>query len=196
MVYPQEIHGHVTHFLFYTFSIYAAIRRNVAPAYNESHLYTISTMTNVSKCLDQNWVHRKSSNSELCVLHALHLMCPSMSASFIFRNTGVGCPIVGTHCWATMAWDCITARMTQDATMTWDHEWPKRQQLLRITLAQRRTPFECWCSSKRTPFQSCYLINLHFQSCKLINFSTSDLFLNLIISSHQIVCLSQKYYVK
>jgi hypothetical protein len=34
----QKIQGHVIHFLFYAFSIYAAIRRNATPAYNESHL--------------------------------------------------------------------------------------------------------------------------------------------------------------
>jgi hypothetical protein len=34
----QKIHGNVIRFPFYAFSIYAAIRRNANPAYNQSHL--------------------------------------------------------------------------------------------------------------------------------------------------------------
>jgi hypothetical protein len=35
----QKVHGYVIRFPFYTFSIYAVVRRNATPAYNESHLY-------------------------------------------------------------------------------------------------------------------------------------------------------------
>jgi hypothetical protein len=47
----------VIRFPFYALSIYTAVRRNVAPVYNESHLYTLNSVYNTTIVYAGNAMH-------------------------------------------------------------------------------------------------------------------------------------------
>jgi hypothetical protein len=66
-----------------------------------------------------------------CSVSEEHLMGPSMSLCRVFHSHGTGGIIVGTNCCptvgstdshfcATMIWNHISGRMTEEATVTWD----------------------------------------------------------------------------
>jgi hypothetical protein len=96
------------------------------------------------------FVFRRSSRSSV---GADHPMGPFTSVFRMFRNNGIGSPIVEPHCCTTMGSDVIVKTHCYGTTLHWCKDDWSRNNDPRITLVQQ---WPTWCGVKKTFIMSVY----------------------------------------